>query len=149
EQQRVDQRHATRSLHVVQAQAGDEADVARDQREHAGREEAQHARGEADADAQRSALHQTPRASSMADASDESFGAMGPVFRHRSTPSRSIRKVAGTPTMRNCVDTRSPGSRQTGKVIWNSCMKARMPSSEPSESTLTPTSSRPRAWYRS
>ena len=58
--------------------------------------------------------HQPPSARSMAFVSVVSPGWMGPVLRHRNIPVRSTRKVAGTPTRRNCVETCSSGSCQTG-----------------------------------
>ena len=76
EQQRMRERHPPRAPDVVDAETGDEADVARDQWQHARREKAENSSREADGDAERGSLHpqDLPRALSIAAASDASPG---------------------------------------------------------------------------
>jgi hypothetical protein len=57
EQNAVDKRRAARVLYVVDRQARDERDVARNQRQHAGRKERQQARAERDQDADARGFH--------------------------------------------------------------------------------------------
>src|SRR5215207_4060525 len=120
------ERDGARALHIVEAHSRDEADVARNEWQHAWREEAKQPRAKAQCERDRRLLHHPRSDRSMADVSDVSPGVIGPVLRHCSTPFRSMRKVEGTPTVRNCVEIRSSGSRHTGNDIWKSFMNPRI-----------------------
>ena len=74
EEQRVDERGASRTRHVVERHPRNERDVARDERQHAGREKAGHARATrqaADGQTTTSSDQRVPRASAFAGISPQ------------------------------------------------------------------------------
>src|SRR5690606_26724183 len=140
---------------LIEPEPRDERRVARDQRQHARREEAQQSGGELYGEPECLCLHQPasplstvlPCRSVCRTTSSVSpaRGSNRPIHRRTIRPSASIRYVSGTPASRNARVTRSSGSSRMVNVISWSSTNCSTAGRALARSMLTPTTRSPAA----